>query len=75
MKVEIHYCTDWNYEPNAASVAGELHQAFGVESKLVPGHDGVFDVIVDDKLLFSKSKVGRFPEPGEVPDKLKTQGK
>lgn len=56
-------------------MADELHQAFGVESKLVPGHDGVFDVIIDDKLLFSKFKVGRFPEPGEVPDKLKTQDK
>jgi selT/selW/selH-like putative selenoprotein len=38
----------------------------GVESTLTPGGGGVFDVMVDDKLVFSKKTVGRFPEPGEV---------
>ena len=30
------------------------------------GGGGVFDVTLDGKLLFSKHKQGRFPEPGEV---------
>lgn len=30
------------------------------------GGGGVFDVMLDGKLLFSKHKQGRFPEPGEV---------
>ena len=71
MKSDIHYCTDWNYKTNAASVAEELHEAFGVKAKLVSGHNGIFDVIVDGELLFSKFKTGRFPEPGEVASKLK----
>ncbi len=30
------------------------------------GGGGVFDVTLDGKLLFSKHKQGRFPEPGEI---------
>lgn len=71
MKIEIHYCTEWNYEPQAASLAEELNDAFSIKSKLIPGSGGIFDVIVDDKLVFSSFQVGRFPEPGEVVAKLK----
>ena len=33
---------------------------------LLKGRGGVFDVVLDGHLLFSKKQVGRFPEPGEV---------
>lgn len=36
------------------------------ELVLVTGSRGVFDVEVDDRLLFSKNAVGRHAEPGEV---------
>jgi len=52
-------------------VAEELREAFGAEANLIPGKDGIFDVIVDGKLVFSKSETGRFPNPGEVTSKLK----
>lgn len=32
------------------------------------GSKGVFDVVVDGDLIFSKSKTGRHAEPGEVLD-------
>jgi len=38
----------------------------GVEILLVPGSGGVFDVKVDDSLIFSKNKIGRFPNEGEI---------
>ena len=47
-------------------MAVELKQNLGVDASLVAGSGGVFDVTVDGKLVFSKKKVGRFPEPGEV---------
>jgi selT/selW/selH-like putative selenoprotein len=31
---------------------------------------GVFEVTVGNEVLFSKKKVGRFPMPGEVEEKL-----
>ena len=52
--------------PMAASVADELREAFGVEATLVEGSNGIFDVIVDGKLVFSKRETGRFPDPGEI---------
>jgi len=42
-----------------------------VEPKLVAGGNGVFDVIVDGKKVFSKHQVGRFPNPGEIVKALK----
>ena len=36
------------------------------ELQLVTGSNGVFDVEVDDQLLFSKKATGRHAEPGEV---------
>ena len=50
----------------AAGLAAELQEAVGVKAKLVPERDGIFDVFVDECLVFSKSESGRFPEPGEI---------
>ena len=47
-------------------MADELKKAHGVDSKLIAGSGGVFEVTVDGKLIFSKKEVGRFPEPGEI---------
>jgi selenoprotein W-related protein len=47
-------------------LAAELKRDLGVEATLTPGHGGVFDVTVDGKVIFSKKRVGRFPEPGEI---------
>jgi len=52
-------------------VADELRQALGIEPTLIPDRSGVFDVVVGQKLVFSKFITGRFPDPGELSDKLK----
>lgn len=46
----------------------------GLEVELVRGGGGVFDVSVDGKVLFSKHKEGRFPEPGEILSILRARG-
>lgn len=48
-----------------------MRKTFGVEAKLLPGGKGIFDVIVDDELIFSKFETGRFPDPGEVVSRVK----
>ena len=48
-----------------------MQKAFGVKANLIPGGKGIFDVIADGKLVFSKYEIGRFPEQGEVANKLK----
>ena len=66
MKIKIFYCVVWNYEPRAAGLAAELKKAIGLDSELVSGKRGNFEVVVDGKKVFSKQKLSRFPEPGEV---------
>ena len=58
----------------AAGLAAELKQAFGVESRLIGGSGGVFDVVVDGERVFSKLDTGRFPSPGEVVALLRARG-
>jgi predicted Rdx family selenoprotein len=40
--------------------------AAGFEAEALPGSKGQYDVIADERLVFSKAESGRFPEPGEV---------
>jgi len=45
-----------------------LDQEFGTSTRLIKGANGVFEVIADDDLVFSKKSLGRFPDDGEVSD-------
>ncbi len=54
-------------------MADEIKKQVGAESELIAGGGGIFDVKVDGKLIYSKKKTGRFPEPDEVIDQLKTR--
>ena len=47
-------------------MAAEIKQARGIEAKLIKGSGGVFEVVLDGRLIFSKHQLGRFPEPGEL---------
>ena len=39
----------------------------GVEAvEVVPGANGIFDVHVDGELVFTKSMLGRYPDPDDV---------
>ena len=66
MKISITYCVAWNYLPQATRMAARISEAFGLEPELIKGRNGVFDVVADDKLVFSKHQVGRFPDDEEV---------
>lgn len=53
------------------SVASDLLSNYQhiIESlSIAPGGVGVFDVTVDDQLIFSKKELGRHAEPSEVLD-------
>ena len=71
MNIKIYYCVVWNYKPSAVSLAVELKASFGVDSELISGEKGDFEVVVDGKTVFSKKKLSRFPEPGEVTGTLR----
>ena len=52
----------WNYQPQAVSLAATIQDAIDVESELIRGSNGIFDVIVDGELIFSKEETGHFPD-------------
>ncbi|MBW1781780.1 MAG: SelT/SelW/SelH family protein [Deltaproteobacteria bacterium] len=51
-------------------MAAAISDEFKVDAELIKGKGGVFDVVVDDDLVFSKHDVGRFPTNEEVLEKL-----
>ncbi len=67
MKISIEYCSIWNYLPRASSLESELEQIYpDAEIKLVSSGGGVFEVMVNGNLIFSKKSLDRFPEKGEI---------
>ncbi len=67
MKISIEYCSIWNYLPKASSLESELEQIYpDAEIKLVSSGGGVFEVMVNGNLIFSKKSLDRFPEKGEI---------
>jgi selT/selW/selH-like putative selenoprotein len=47
-------------------MAARISKELGVESELIKGSNGVFDVVADEKLIFSKHQTNRFPDEEEV---------
>jgi selT/selW/selH-like putative selenoprotein len=54
-------------------LAAELKQRFSVDARLKPGHKGVFDVVVDGDLVYSKYETHRFPKPNEDADAIEAR--
>ena len=44
----------------------ELKKNLGAEIELIAGSNGIFDVSMDGRMIFSKSAQGRFPQPAEI---------
>ena len=68
MKVSIEYCTSWGYLNQALSLRESIEKQFGIKAELIKGTGGVFEVSVNDNLLYSKKDLGRFPNENEVED-------
>ncbi len=47
-------------------MAARIESRFGLRPTLMESGGGVFEVTVNGKLIFSKKKMGRFPEEEEI---------
>jgi selenoprotein W-related protein len=68
-RIEIEYCTQCRWLLRAAWMAQELLTTFEAELggvALVPGAGGVFEIRVDDSLVWSRARRGRFPDIKEL---------
>ena len=43
-----------------------MKKELGIDCELVASGGGVYEVSVDGRLIFSKKKLGRFPDDGEI---------
>jgi selenoprotein W-related protein len=48
-----------------------LKKEMGLQPELIKGRGGVFDVVADGKLVYSKHATGRFPEESEVVEAIR----
>lgn len=67
--VEIEYCTQCHWLLRSAWMAQELLTTFESDIArltLVPGTGGIFEVRLDDAVIFSRKATGRFPESKEL---------
>lgn len=67
--IEITYCTQCRWLLRAAWLAQELLTTFEQDLysvALKPGTGGIFEITLDQQLIFSRKEAGRFPEAKEV---------
>jgi len=68
-QLEIEYCTQCRWLLRAAWLAQELLTTFETDLNNVslhPGTGGVFEVRLNDVVIFSRKQTGRFPESKEL---------
>jgi len=68
-RVEITYCRQCGWLMRASWMAQELLSTFSTElgeAALVPGTGGIFEVRVDDEVIWSREEMGRFPDIKEL---------
>ena len=51
-------------------MAAKINQALGAEPQLIPKGGGIFDVVVDNELVYSKFRTGSFPDEGQLINEL-----
>jgi selenoprotein W-related protein len=73
-RVSITYCTQCRWLLRAAWLTQELLTTFEAELgevALRPGSGGVFEIRVEDELIWSRQREGRFPEAKEVKQRVR----
>jgi selenoprotein W-related protein len=73
-RVAICYCTQCNWLLRAGWMAQELLSTFADslgEAALVPGSGGIFEIWVDDNLVWERTRDGGFPEPKELKQRIR----
>lgn len=73
-RVEITYCAQCRFILRATWLSQELLMTFDTELgevALVPAGGGIFEVRVDDRLIWSKKQQGRFPDSKELKQRVR----
>jgi selenoprotein W-related protein len=72
MDLSITYCQPCGHQPRAIELVNQLLASYGMPLNkkltiaLKPSDGGIFDVVLDGKLIFSRKQEGRFPTVEEI---------
>ncbi len=72
VNLEITYCQPCGHQPKAIDMVNQLLSTYGMPLNkkltiaLKPADSGIFDVVLDGKMIFSKHQEGRFPTVDEL---------
>lgn len=73
-RIEIVYCSQCRWLLRAGWMAQELLTTFAAELgevALVPGGSGIFEVWLNNELIWSRKEQGRFPELKELKQRVR----
>jgi selenoprotein W-related protein len=56
----------------AVSLAEKLKTSLKLETDLIKGSNGIFDVEIDGKLVYSKNETGEFPDEESLIQKIRS---
>jgi selenoprotein W-related protein len=73
-RIVITYCPRCRWLLRAAWMAQELLVTFERELgevALRPGEEGVYEIRLDDEVIWSRASEGRFPEPKELKQRIR----
>ena len=71
MKISIEYCNQWGYRPRAASLAAKIEKQFPIKVEMIPSSGGIFEIVVDANLIYSKKATGIFPGERNILEMLR----
>lgn len=72
VNLDITYCQPCGHQPRAVELVNQLLSSYGMplNKKLTvalhPSDSGIFDVVLDGKMIFSRKQEGRFPTVDEI---------
>ena len=69
MKIYIEYCVKWNYGPEfdrVSKVVNQINKDIRIQANKNSPRTGAFEVTINDKLVFSKFNINRFPTLEEI---------
>ena len=70
--LEITYCQPCGHQPRAVELVNQLLAEYGMPLNkkltvaLKPADSGIFDIVLDGQLIFSRKQEGRFPTVDEI---------
>ena len=76
VNLEITYCQPCGHQPRAVEMVNQLLAEYGMPLNknlsvvLKPADSGVFDIVLDGKLIFSRKQQGRFPTLDEIKSQI-----